>query len=243
MTNGEDTPVEPQPETIEQLRESFFYGSRSNLNMKFLAGLSDQQFGDFLVDVLGAVGDAVDYGDPAAVIEVAYQWQVEAYSGPHKLGESNFRYKYDDTPWAEPKKPLAESRVAVLTSSGHFVDGDDPKPFGVEDMSQAEAEARIQESIKLPPTLSKIPRSTSFDDLRVRHGGYPVQAAIADPQVVLPLRILESFEAEGVIGEVAPDAYSFVGAAAQGRLKKEIGPEWAEILHDNDVDVALLVPI
>jgi hypothetical protein len=33
--------------------------------------------------------------------------------------------------------------MAVLSSSGHFIEGDDPKPFGVVDMSQEEAIDRI----------------------------------------------------------------------------------------------------
>lgn len=177
------------------------------------------------------------------MVEAAYKWQVESYRGPHHLGPANFQHSHDDTPWAPMTKPLSESRVAVMTSSGHFVDGDDPQPFGIENMSQQEAENRIFDSIKEPPKLSTIPSSTSFDDLRVRHGGYPVRGAKADPQVVLPLRIMESLQDDGVIGEVAPDAYSFVGAAAQGRIKKDIGPKWAEMLHDEQVDAVLLVPI
>ena len=237
--DDENTPTE----TIEELRQSFQYGSRSNLDMKFVDKLSDAEFGDFLSEILLAVGDAVDHGDPEAVVEAAYKWQVQAYRGGPTGMPEGFRYAYDDTPWATMSKPLSESRVALITSSGHFVNGDDPKPFGVENMSQEEAEARMADFLKEAPTLSTIPTSTDLANLRVRHGGYPVRAAKADPQVVLPLRIMESLADEGVIGEFAPNAYSFVGAAAQGRLKKTIGPEWAEMLREQDIDAVLLVPI
>ena len=239
----ENVDGETPTETIEELRKSFFYGSRKNLDMKFLGELSDEQFGDFLSELLMAVGDAVDRGDSKAVVDAAYRWQVQAYRGGPQGEPAGFRYRYDDSPWATLSKPLSESRVAVMTSSGHFVEGDDPMPFGIDRMTQEEAEDRIFESIKEPPTLSTIPSSTDFSNLRVRHGGYPVRGAIADPQVVLPLRLMEDLQADGVIGEVAPNAFSFVGAAAQGKLKKTIGPEWAEMLHDEDVDAVVLVPI
>lgn len=234
----EETP----DESIEELRESFFYGSRKNLNLKFVRDLSDAEFGDFLEELFSAIGDTTDSGDATEIIDVAYRWQVEAYRG-HLGDPTKFAHRHEDTPWAPMTKPLSESRVALMTSSGHFVDGDDPKPLGIDNMTQEEAEDRIMETIKEPPTLSVIPSGTAFDDIALRHGGYPVQAVAADPQVVLPLRIMEDLAANGTIGEFADTSYSFVGAAAQGPIKKRIGPEWAQMLHDDDIDAVLLVPI
>lgn len=241
MTDAHE-PDADHAETIEELRKSFFYGSRSNLNFKFLKDLSDDEFGSFLSELLDAVSDTTDTGDPSGIIDAAYRWQVEAYRG-HLGDPSAFPHRHEDTPWAPMTKPLSESRVALMTSSGHFADGDDPKPLGIDNMSQEEAEARIMETIKEPPTLSSIPSGLPFDQLRVRHGGYPVAAAAEDPQVVLPLRIMERLEADGVIGEFADTSYSFVGAAAQGPIKKRIGPAWAEMLREQGVDAVLLVPI
>lgn len=229
-------------ETIAELRQSFFYKSRSNTNFKFLNDLDDSQFGDFLDELLTAVGEATNTGDAANVVDTAYRWQIEAYSG--HLGDPNsFPHRHEDTPWATMAKPLSESRVALITSSGHFLDGDDPKPLGIDNMSQQEAEDRIMETIREPAVLSHIPSSTPFEQVRIRHGGYPVSAAVADPQVVLPLRIMEALQAAGTIGEFADTTYSFVGAAAQGPMKKTLGPEWAQMLHDRGVDAVLLVPI
>lgn len=229
-------------ETIAELRKSFFYGSRKNLNYKFVNDLSDSEFGDFLEEYFGASSKVIDTGDPSAMAEVHYRWQVHAYRG-HLGDPANFAHRHEDTPWAPMTKPLSESRVALITSSGHFVDGDDPKPLGIENMTQDEAEDRIMETIKEPPSLSVIPSDTPFEQIRVRHGGYPVEGAAVDPQVVLPLRIMESLAADGVIGEFADTSYSFVGAAAQGPIKKRIGPEWADMLKAAEIDAVLLVPI
>lgn len=229
-------------ETIAELRTSFAYGSRSNLNFKFLRDLGDDEFGDMVEELLDAVAGAGDTNDASDVVDVAYRWQVQAYK--NHLGDPNeFRYTYDDVPFTQLSKPLADSRIMLFTSTGHFVEGHDPEPLGVKDMTQAEAEARIKEAMKEPPTLSPIPIDTPADQLRVRHGGYPVQAVLADHQVALPLGHLRDMVAEGSIGELVEDAYSFVGAAPQGLMRGKIGKEWAEMARDLNADAVLLVPI
>ena len=193
-------------ETVDALRSSFFYGSRSNLNFKFVRDLTDAEFGDFVAELFDATAAVADGGDPDAVVDVAYRWQVYGYSG-HLGDPKDFRYRKDDTPITPLNKPLSESRLLLLTSSGHFVAGDDPEPFGVKNMTQAEAESRIGESMKEAPALSEIPVDTPTENIRVRHGGYPVQAALTDNQVVLPLEHLRGLVERGVIGELVENAY------------------------------------
>lgn len=233
-----DTPTQ----TADELRRSFSYGSRSNLDVKFLKDLDDSEFGDFLEELFAATSATADDGDAARVTDVMFRWQVQAYGG-HLGDPAEFPHRHEDTPIATLPRPLSECRVALLTSSGHFVDGDDPEPLGVVGMTQAEAEARIGEFLREAPTLSAIPVDTPAEQLRVRHGGYPVASVAADPQVALPLGHLATLESEGVIGELASTAYSFVGAAAQSRIRKSVGPAWAEQLHDEHVDAVLLVPV
>ncbi|MGI9606868.1 MAG: glycine/sarcosine/betaine reductase selenoprotein B family protein [Acidimicrobiales bacterium] len=237
-----DPKSDPPAETISDLRSSFFYGSRSNLNVKFARDLSDAEFGDFLAELFDALGGAMDTGDASEMTDVTFRWQAKAYKN-HLGDPADFRFKYDDVPFTAMTKPLAECRLLLLTSSGHFVDGDDPEPLGVKDMSQEEAEARITEFVKVEPNLSRIPIDTPPDRLRVLHGGYPVQTSIADNQVVLPLEHLRTLTSEGVIGDLVEDAYSFVGAAAQGAMRSKTGPAWAEMAKDLDADAVLLVPI
>ncbi len=234
--------MEQTSETTEALRRSFFYGTRSDLNVKFLKDLDDTEFGEFLQELFAATAATTDDGNADRVTDVMYRWQVQAYSG-HLGDPSEFPHRHDDVPMARLSKPLSESRVALLTSSGHFVAGDDPEPLGVVGMTQDEAEARIGEFMREAPALSEIPIDTPPEQLRVRHGGYPVESVAADHQVALPLEHLRSLDAEGAIGELAPMAYSFVGAASQGRIRKDVGPAWAKRLTDDDVDAVLLVPV
>ncbi len=234
--------MDATPETTDELRRSFFYGSRSNLNVKFLKDLDDAEFGDFLEELFAATSATADDGDASRVTDVMFRWQVHAYSG-HLGDPADFPHRHDDTPIARLAKPLAEATVALLTSSGHFVSGDDPAPLGVVDMTQAEAEARIGEFLREAPVLSTIPVDVDPADLRVRHGGYPVASVAADHQVALPLQHLRNMVDAGTIGALAPNAYSFVGAASQGRIRRDVGPEWAQRLVDEHVDAVLLVPV
>lgn len=227
-------------ETFEEFRRSFSYGSRSDLNFKFLKNLPDDEAAAFFRELLLELGDTYDHGELDPLIRLAIDWQIRGYEPREGMPR---RWVYDDGPFAEPVRPLAESRLALLTSSGHFVAGDDPRPFGVEAMTQQEAEDRIKEFVATPPALSRIPVDTVHDDLRVRHGGYDVTSAAVDPGVTFPTRALRELEAEGVIGDLHEDAFSFPGATSQKRLINEIGPAWAQLLADEGVEAVLLVPV
>jgi hypothetical protein len=233
MTDGTD-------ETLRSFADAFFYGSRSNLDMKFLRDLDVAEVGEFIEGLLRHLSTTLDDGDAGPLVELVIEWQRRAYTA-HLDGKAAFAY--DDIPIATMARPLAESRVALLTSSGHFVAGHDPQPLGVVDMTQAEAERRVGEFLREAPSLSDIPVDTPSDQIRVRHGGYPVAAAVSDHNVNLPLDALRALEDEGVIGEVHHVARSFVGATSQLRLRDGVAPEWAEILRAEQVDAVLLVPV
>lgn len=226
----------PKSESFESFKNSFSYGSRTDLNFKFLKALSDEDAAQFLQDLLWKLGDSFDDNGFERIVEHVYDYQIQAYSG-----EGDWRY--DEGPFTGLKKPLAESRLALITSTGHFVEGDDPEPFGVKDMSQTEAIARISQFLKTEPQLSAIPTDTAQEKLRVRHGGYDIRGVQADANVALPINRLQELAAEGVIGELAPHAFSFVGACSQLRLTKRTAPAWIKQFQAQAIEIALLVPV
>ncbi len=226
-------------ESFEEFRTSFSYGSRSDLSFKFFKTLPDAETAEFLRRLLEEVGEAFDTGDVEAIIDLAIEAQIAGYR-PNP--ERPSRWQYEDRPFTPLSKPLAESRIGMLTSSGHFVAGDDPQPFGVTDMSQQEAEDRIGEFLKEAPILSEIPKDTPATDLRVRHGGYDIRSAVRDHNVSFPRDALLAAADNGTVGSVADTLYSFPGAAAQGRIKK-LAPDWARQFHEDEIDVLLLVPV
>ena len=222
-------------ESFSEFKNSFFYGSRSDLNFKFLPSLSDEEASAFFQGLLTLVADSADSGDTTELTDFVIEWQQRGYD---RAGS----YSYDDGAFAPLHKPLAESKVALITSSGHFVDGDDPKPFGVENMSHEEAQARINDFLREEPTLSFIPADTPNERLRIIHGGYPVRSAENDPNVALPIDHMRDLAAEGVIGTFT-GAYSFVGACSQMRLLRKTGPQWVERLQSENIDAAILAPV
>jgi len=48
--------------------------------------------------------------------------------------------------------------------------------------------------------------------------------------------------AAGAIGELAENAYSFVGAAAQTPLLKKSAPKWAEMIKQQGIEAMILLP-
>lgn len=223
-------------ESFAEFKNSFAYGARTDLNFKFLKNLAEADAAQFFQELLYKLGDTLDDGELTRIADHVFTWQARAYAGPS-------RWHYPDGPFTPLRKPLAEARVALFTSSGHFVTGDDPEPFGVQGMTQVEAMARIDEFLREEPVLSVIPRDTSMEVLRVRHGGYDIRSAQADPNVNFPLARMRELAQEGRIGELAANAYSFVGACAQTPLLKRTGPRWVQRLQAEAVDAVVLVPV
>ncbi len=223
-------------ETFEDFRKSFFYGSRSDMNFKFVEHLTDEQAGEFFQGLLRKTIAAYDDGNTDRIFSHILKWQTTGY-----WDQKNF--EYSDGAFAKPPKPVRETTVALLTSSGHFATGDDPEPFGLKNMTQQKAENRIFDFLKAEPVLSEIPSDTFPEKLEVRHGGYDVRSSRADTNTTFPLEILATMEAEGKIGCLAPQAYSFVGACSQVRLLKQTGPEWVAKLLSAKVAAAVLVPV
>lgn len=229
-------PDEYRQETFEEFIRSFAYGSRTDLNFKFLAGLTDTDAARFFQDLLWKMGDAFNDGRFDRLLEHVNEWQVRAYAREGK-------WTYAEGPFTPMPNTLSESRLILITSSGHFVEGNDPEPFGVKHMTQVEAEERILDFIRAEPKLSIIALDTPTEKLKVRHGGYDIRAAQADPGVVFPSEVLKELEEEGHIGELARNAYSFAGACSQKRLLKDAGPRWVKMIQEQQVDAALLVPV
>ena len=235
MTDIEQPDTEA--ETLEEFKNSFYYGAHSDLNFKFLKSLSPDDAGEFFRQLLGEIGRSLDHGGVESIHQLIFDWQVRGYEG------SGRSHEYDTAPFVAPAKPVSESKVGVLTSSGHFAAWDDPNPFGVENMTQAEAEARIGDFMRDTPALSVIPIDIDPGDLRVRHAGYDVRSVSRDPEVAFPLQTLIALEAEGVIGELSSPMYSFTGATSQGRLRRQALPGWIDRLKVDGIDVLLLVPV
>lgn len=128
-------------------------------------------------------------------------------------------------------KPLSEARVALVTSAGLVAPGD--VPFD-EDARGGDFSFRVIPGDADVATLGEFHRSSSFD-----HAGIT-----RDRNVAFPLDRLRELAAAGEIGAVAPRHLSFMGSiTAPGRLTKRSAPAAVQLLVEDRVDIALLVPV
>ena len=232
---------ESTPETLDEFRKSFSYGRRNDLFFKFLASknFSDQESGEILRGLLAKLGEALDTGDYQGVKEYVYQWQVRGYTPQEQDGRAPRTFQYDSAPWAPLSRPLSETRLTLISTGGLFVEGDDP--LGPNGPTQEEAISQIADFLRRPPKIVTIPRDIDPARLRVRHPGYDIRGAMLDCNVIFPIDRLKEFLVEGLIGELAEDNYSFVGATSQRRLLAEAAPALAREIRSKKVDAALLV--
>lgn len=125
-------------------------------------------------------------------------------------------------------KPVEECRVALVTTAGVHRASD--PAF---DIRSRNGDASYRE----------IPSDTSFDNLRLSHVGYNTRRVSQDINCVFPLERLRELETEGVIGPLNHRHFSFMGyIPITEPLIKETGPEVAEKLKTDRVDLVLLAP-
>ena len=131
----------------------------------------------------------------------------------------------DEPPFAPVSKPLAESRVGLIVSGGIYREG------------QIAFHFRDDFSFRV------IPSDIEMSMLRATHFAYDVTDARADPNVVFPLETLRATAREGGIGEVAPNAYTFMGGIYSARKVRDVlAPALAGRMEEDAVDAAVLVP-
>ena len=130
----------------------------------------------------------------------------------------------DVPPWTPLTKPIAQCRVALM-SSGGMLYRDQPR-FHREDAS-----------------YRLIPKSATQEDLAVWHFGYRTADAESDHNCVFPLARMRELEAAGTIRELADPAYSFMGGVYSARkVRDELAPLIADELRRAHVDAFYLVP-
>ena len=157
------------------------------------------------------------------------------------LGEFPIKYKLfltaypwrriDPVPWAPLKKPLKESRVALISSAGLVAPGQEP----------------FDDSIRGGDfSYREIPADTDVFSLRDTHRSdlYDHAGLRQDPNLAFPLDRLRELVESGRIGSLNRRHLSFMGSiTAPGRLIKKTAPPAARKLAEDGVDIALLAPV
>lgn len=217
-------------ETLEDFLKSFYYGSRTDLQFKFLADLPPEEGGEFFSDLLQVLGKAFDTNNFDPIAALVYEWQVYSWS------RQPVRFQYSPASATPCRTPLSRARIALITAGGIY-----SRPDHGPTHTQDEAIAQLRTYIRGKPTLLRIGDSTPNDALGVRHPGYDVRAAELDPETVFPRRAMGSLHEAGIVGKPLPQSYSFVGACSQEELIRGVADEWARTLIADGADGALLV--
>lgn len=226
-------------ESFKEYVDSLSYGARTDLLFKWLKNAPEEAAEKFLQSLLQELGEVVDTGDLSNLFKLIYEGQLAAYSPP----DEDPRWKYDDAPFAPLTKPLSEMRVGLISSSGHYVEGEPHAPPEISSYTQEEATKHIGEYGRAKPFLSEVPSDSTQEQMGVHQPGYDIRAALRDRNTVLPIDRMKEMVDEGVIGGFAPMSYSFIGLTSQIRLSKEDAPEWALRMKSEGWEAAVLVPV
>ena len=146
-----------------------------------------------------------------------------------KLGFEPYQWFQADTApaFAPVEKPLAESRLGLVSTAGAYVRG------------------QVAYHYRDDTGIRSIPADTRVADLRFSHimENLLVEAR-QDPCVVFPLEALRRLADEGVIGEPAANYYSCMGGVySTRRVREELIPDLEAALAKERLDLLLLVPL
>jgi D-proline reductase (dithiol) PrdB len=160
------------------------------------------------------MGDMTEFSLAVRLFLKAYPWR-----------------RIEPTPWTPLKRPLNECRLALVSSAGLVVPGQ--TPFDEELRGGDYSFREIPDDASVGG-LMEYHRSESFD-----HSGLQ-----KDANLVFPLDRVHELVTRRRIGASNRRHLSFMGSiTAPGRLTKETAPAAARLLVEDEVDVALLVPV
>lgn len=151
---------------------------------------------------------------------------TERYS---KLGYTPYKwYEADQPPLFVPlKKPLSESRIGVLSTSGAYAVG------------------QVAYYYKDDASTRAIPKNTPKEKIHFSHitENY-LEGPRRDPACMVPTDALRKLEDENVIGEAADDVLSCMGGIySQRRVREELAPALLETYQKQNVDAVFLIPM
>jgi hypothetical protein len=138
-------------------------------------------------------------------------------------------------PWAPVRKPLRESRVALLSTAGLSMRGDTP----------FDMELERRNPLRGDPSWRRLRADADAASIEANHLHIDTGYVLRDLNVALPLDRLRELVAAGEVGALAPTHYSIMGYQGNDtrELEQRSAPEIAAAMRSEGVDLALLVPV
>ncbi|HEY6874948.1 MAG TPA: glycine/sarcosine/betaine reductase selenoprotein B family protein [Candidatus Dormibacteraeota bacterium] len=150
---------------------------------------------------------------------------------PHYEGRGAFPGE-DGEVWTPFAKRLSDSKIALLSSAGLFVDGEQ-QPFDTE---------REKEHPEWgDPTWRSIDSATKLGAAHLHINTADIEA---DPEIALPRRMLAQLAAEGVVSAGAEHHYAVMGYQHRrlSEWRERTAPEIIAALRAEQVDGLILAP-
>lgn len=138
-------------------------------------------------------------------------------------------------PWTPLGKPLAEAKVALLSTAGISMKGD--APFDME--------YERQNPTKGDPSWRALRADATASDVEANHLHIDTGYIARDLNVALPLDRLRALVASGHVGAMAETHYSTMGFQGNdaSTQERESAPAIAASMKSEGVDLALLAPV
>lgn len=140
-----------------------------------------------------------------------------------------------EIPWAEVRKPLAESKLALLSTAG----------LSMRDDSPFDMEMERQRPTRGDPSWRKLRSDATSATIEANHLHIDTGYIERDLNVALPLDRARELVGKGVVGALADTHYSIMGYQGNDSrtLENESAPQIAEAMRSEEVDLALLAPV
>jgi D-proline reductase (dithiol) PrdB len=121
-----------------------------------------------------------------------------------------------DIPWTPVSKPLADCKIALVTTSGvHHLE---QEPF---DMGDPDGDPSWRE-LDIPELV---------ENYRITHDYYDHSDAEKDLNIIFPADRLQEFANEGVIGDLARKGFAFMGQLMAGIFLNLLKRAQSRLLH------------
>jgi D-proline reductase (dithiol) PrdB len=133
-------------------------------------------------------------------------------------------------PWTPLAKPLAESRIGVVTTGGLY-------RAGVQDAFDGHAPDGDW-------SFRAVPAAVPIQTLAIAHEHFAHEVAQTDMNTIFPLDRLRDLEAEGIVKGLADVHYSIMGYCPRAAdLAESTAPAIAAGLQAAGADVAVVIPV
>ena len=142
---------------------------------------------------------------------------------------------HEPIPWTPPAKPLAASKVALLSTAGLSMQGD--APFDME--------MERRNPLRGDPSWRRLAADAVSAEVEANHLHIDTGYIGQDLNVALPLDRLRELVRDGEVGAMAAHHYSIMGYQGNDTtaLVGESAPAIAEAMKSDEVDLALLAPV